>query len=110
MTIWRTLSLNTEPRSSEEPVVISVPPLSRPPQVSARSRNLSNHLQWWVETPVGGRPAAVDEHEGAGHVGAGVRGQVDDHAGHLVRAGPAPQDGLLGVRVPPVGALLDLGR
>src|SRR5688500_11167488 len=101
MTIWRTLSLNTEPCPSEEPVVISVPPLSRPPQVSARARNLSNHLQRRVEAPVGGGPAAVHEHEGACYVGACIRGQVDDHAGDLVRLGPAPQDGLLGVRVPP---------
>ena len=71
---------------------------------------LSNCLEWRGEPSVGGGPATVHEHEGARDVGAGLRGEVDDHADHLVRLGPAAEDALGGVGVVPVGGVFDLGR
>src|SRR5918992_6129137 len=67
-------------------------------------------LEWWGESPVCGGPSAVDQHEGAGDVGAGFRGEVEDHPDHLVRHGPAAEDALGRVGIVPVRGVFYLCR
>src|SRR5215211_1899390 len=116
MTICLTSSLKTEPpRPPPESAVMifSFCRLLRP-AILYTGRDIHvrgvGPLEGRREAAVRGGPATVDEHEGARYVGAGIRGEVEDHPDHLVRLGPAAEDALGRVGIVPVRGVFDLCR
>src|SRR5215210_7175429 len=123
-TTCRVLKPNADPPppppSSRDPIAMSACPsssslvrtLCRTCRVSAPVRIVSTcpglPLQRRHEAAVGGRPPAVHHHQAARHVGAGLGGEVHDHADHLARLGPTPQHRLRRIGVIPVGVALYL--
>src|SRR5215217_318735 len=116
ITICLTSSLKIEPpRLPPEPAVMIFSFCRLPgPAILYTGRSICvrnvEPLQRRLKASVCGGPATIDQHEGARDVGAGFRGEVEDHADHLVRHGPAAEDALGGVGVVPVRGVLDLGR